>query len=150
MSVDFRLGFSLQGFWILYIILLEFVTKDVLECVVNPTYLIGCCDCILINLVLKTIVLVFNTSHKIGCCKYCYWLGSYNLWWVKLQSRVAVHCRYYITCLFFLRETSTYNKLLPWYLFIYFYFVSYTLFLTFTLCDFWVSIKHGFLKVSPF
>ena len=31
-----------------------------------------------------------------------------------------------------------------------FYFISYTLFLTFILCDFCVSIKHSFLNVSPF
>ena len=71
-SVDFRLGFSLQGFCVLYFILSEFLTKDVLECIVNPTYLIGCCDFTLIKLVLKTIVLMFNTTHKMGCCEYCY------------------------------------------------------------------------------
>ena len=40
----------------------EFLTKDVVECIVNPTYLIGRCDCTLINLVLKTIALIFNTT----------------------------------------------------------------------------------------
>ena len=39
---------------------------------INPTYLIACCDCTLINLALKTIVLIFNTTHKMGCCEYCY------------------------------------------------------------------------------
>ena len=31
-----------------------------------------------------------------------------------------------------------------------FYFVSYSLSLTFTLCDFCILIKHGFLNVFPF
>ena len=65
-SADFRLGFSLQGFSVLYFILSEFLTKDVLKCIFNPTYLIRCCDCTLINLILKTIVLIFNTTHKMG------------------------------------------------------------------------------------
>ena len=43
----------------------------VLECIVNPTYLIMCCDCTLINFVLNTIVLIFNTTHKMRCCQYC-------------------------------------------------------------------------------
>ena len=30
-----------------------------LECIVNPAYLIGCCDCTLINLVLKTTFLLY-------------------------------------------------------------------------------------------
>ena len=38
------------------------------------------------QLVLKTIVLIFNTAHKMGCCEYCYWLGRYNLWHVKSGS----------------------------------------------------------------
>ena len=35
-SVDFRLQFSLEGFCVLYFILSEFLTKDVLWCTVNP------------------------------------------------------------------------------------------------------------------
>ena len=84
--MDFRLGFSLQGFCVLYFTLPEFPTKDVLECIVNPTYLIGYCNCTLINLFLKTIVLIFNTTHKMECCECCYWLGWYNLWRVKSGS----------------------------------------------------------------
>ena len=84
-SADFRLGFSLQGICVLYFILPVFLTKDVLECMVNPTYCIGCCDCSFINLVLKIIVLMLNTAHKMGC-KYCYWLGWYNMWRVKSGS----------------------------------------------------------------
>ena len=42
--VDFRHGFSLQGFCTLFIILSQFLTKDVLERIVNPTYFIGCYD----------------------------------------------------------------------------------------------------------
>ena len=85
-SVDFRLWFSLQGFCVLYFILSEFLTKDVLKCIVNPTFMIGYCDSTLINLVLKTIVLIFNTTHKMGCCEYCYWLGWYSIWRVKSES----------------------------------------------------------------
>ena len=85
-SVDFRLRFLLQGFCVLYFILSEFLTKDVLKCIVNPTYLIGCCDSTLINLVLKTFLLIFNTTHKMGCCEYCYWLGWYNIRRVKSGS----------------------------------------------------------------
>ena len=75
-SVDFRLRFLLQGFCVLYFILSEFLTKDVLKCIVNSTYLIGCCGSI--NLVLKTFVLIFNTIHKMGCCEYYCWLGWCN------------------------------------------------------------------------
>ena len=116
-SVDFWLWFSLQGFCILYFILSEFLTKDVLKCIVNPTYLIGCCDSTLINLVLKTFLLMFNTTHKMGCCEYCYWLGWYNIQRVKsgslsypFLSRIAVHGRYYIISHFFPRKISTFNK----------------------------------------
>ena len=70
-----RLGFSLQGFCVLYIILSKFLTKDVLKCIVNPTYLIEYCDCTLINLVLKTVLLIFNITNKMGCCEYWYCLG---------------------------------------------------------------------------
>ena len=66
----------------LYFILSKFLTKDVLECIVNPTYLIECCNCNLI----KIISLIFNTTHEMGCCKYWYWLGWYNLWCVKSGS----------------------------------------------------------------
>ena len=69
------------GLWIS-----EFLTKDVSKCIVNPTYLIGCCDSTLINLVLKTFLLIFNTTHKMGCCEYCYWLGWYNIRRVKSGS----------------------------------------------------------------
>ena len=51
----------------LYFILSEFLTKNVLECIVNPTYLTGCCNSTLINLVLETIVLISNKTHKMGC-----------------------------------------------------------------------------------
>ena len=40
------------------------------------------------------------------------------------------------------------DQILSYYFF--FYFISYTLFLTFTLRDFCVPIKHGFLNVSLF
>ena len=75
-----RLGFSLEIFCFFYFILSEFLTKNVLECIVNPIYLIGCSDYTLISLVPKTIVLIFNTTHKMECCKCWYWLGWYNLW----------------------------------------------------------------------
>ena len=38
----------------LFFILPEFLNNSVMECMVNPIYLIGCCDYTLINLVLKT------------------------------------------------------------------------------------------------
>ena len=101
-SVDFRLRFPLQSFCVLCFKLSEFLTKDILKCIVNPTYLIGCSNCALINHVLKTII---TTTHKMGCCKYWYWLGWYNLWSMKLRSlnyplsisRIAVPGRYYMT-----------------------------------------------------
>ena len=70
-------------------------------------------------------------------------------------SRVAVHSWYYITrlfiYLFFQRQRfAPTTTIVLVYLFNYLYFVSYALFLTFTLCDFSVSIKHGFQNVSPF
>ena len=64
MSVDVRLGFSLQVFCVLYFTLSVFLTKNVFECIVYPNYLIECCNSTLINLVLKTIVLIFNTAHR--------------------------------------------------------------------------------------
>ena len=85
-SLDFKLGFPLQGFCVLYFALSELLAKHVLECIVNPTYLIGCCDFTRINLVLKTILLIFNKTHNVGCCEYWYWLGGYNLWRVKSGS----------------------------------------------------------------
>ena len=65
---------------IFYIILAEFLTKEVLECTVNPAYFIGCCDCALISLFLKTIVLIFNATHKTGCCEYWDCSRWHNLW----------------------------------------------------------------------
>ena len=47
-----------------------------------------------------------------------------------------------------MREIWTYSNFCLS-IYFYFYFVSYTLFLTFALCDFCVSIKHGFLNISP-
>ena len=88
--VDFKLESSLQGFSVLYNILSEFLTKHVLECVVNQTYLTECCDCTLFNLLLKTtlcFVLIFSATHKMGFCKYWYCFGWYNLWRTKLGSR---------------------------------------------------------------
>ena len=117
-SVDFRLGFSLQGFCVLYFILSEFLTKDVLECIVNSTYLVWCCHCTPINLVLKTIVLIFNTIHKMGCCEYCYWLGWYNIWCMKSGSRNPLFL--------FPKEMSTCNNFC---LIIYCYYHFFILFL---------------------
>ena len=85
-SVYFRPWFSLQGFCVLYFILSEFLTKDVLKCIINATYLIGCWNSTLINLVLKTFLLIFNTIHKMGCCKYCYWLRWSTIRRVKSGS----------------------------------------------------------------
>ena len=85
-SVDFRLWFSLQDFCGLYLILSEFLTKDVLKCIVNPTYLIGCCNSTLLSLILKTFLLTLNTTPKIGCCNYFYWLRWYNIRRMKSGS----------------------------------------------------------------
>ena len=109
-SADFRIGFLLQGFCILYIILSEFLTKDVLECIVNPTYFIGCYDCNLFNLVFKAIVLILSTTHKTGCCKYWYCLGWYNLRRVEWGSLsiyfIEVHDRCYINRLIYLKRDA--------------------------------------------
>ena len=64
-------------------ILSEFLTKDVFKCIVNPTYLIGCCDSILINIVLKTNVLLLNATQKMGCCEYYCWLRWHDIRRVK-------------------------------------------------------------------
>ena len=65
----------------------NFWTRDDLECIVNPTYLIECCDCTPFNPDLKiTIVIIFNTTHKMGCCEYWYCLGWYNIWYMKSES----------------------------------------------------------------
>ena len=161
-SVDFSFGFSLQSFCVLYFILSEFMFKDALECIVNPTYLIGCCDYTLINLVLKNIVLIFNTIHKMGCCEYCYWLEWYNTCCVKLGSinypsldNSSWYVLYNPPFLFFVpREKSTCNNfcliIFCYFYYYYFYFVSDTFIFIFTLCSFCVRIKDGFLNVSPF
>ena len=79
--ISFQLIFQFEaGLWISefnfhcvsYFTLPEFPAKDALKCIVNPTFLTGCCDSTLINLALKTIVLIFNTNHKMRCCQYCY------------------------------------------------------------------------------
>ena len=57
--VDFRLRFLLLNFCVFYIILSEFLTKDVLKCIVNSAYSIGCCDCTPFNLVLKITLLLY-------------------------------------------------------------------------------------------
>ena len=62
-------------------------------------------------------------------------------------SRIPVHGRYYITCLFFLERYAPTTTFFYYY---FYYFVSYSLFLIFTVSDFCVSIKHGFLNVFPF
>ena len=40
----------------------------------------------LLNLALKTILLIFITTQKMWCCEYWYWFGWYNLWCVKWGS----------------------------------------------------------------
>ena len=118
---------------------------------VNPAYLIGCCDCTFINLVIKAIVLIFSPTHKIGCCEYCFWLGWYNTWCVKLASSIfsiAVDGKYFLSCIFFSRAPGT--PFVSYYLLLLFSFLSYALFLIFVLYDFCVSIKDGFLNFSLF
>ena len=107
-SVDFKLWFSFYivifiFHFIFYIVRIS--DKNVLSSIVNPTYLIGCCDYTLINLVLKTIVLIFKTTHKMECCEYWYCFGWYNSWDVKSES-----LNYYTTRLFFSEEICTYNN----------------------------------------
>ena len=99
----------MQGFCVLYIVLSEFLIKGVLECKVSSTYLIECCDCTPFNLILKiTILLTFNTTHKMECYEYWYSLGWYNLWCVKLRSlNYPFHGRNYIIQLFFLKRDKT-------------------------------------------
>ena len=53
----------------------EISDQGCLGSIVNPTYLIGFCDCTVINLALKTIVLIFNITHKMGCCERWYLFG---------------------------------------------------------------------------
>ena len=147
-SAGFRLEFSLQGFCVLYIILSEFLIKDVLECKVSSTYLIECCDCTPFNLILKiTILLTFNTTHKMECYEYWYSLGWYNLWCVKLRSlNYPFHGRNYIIQLFFLKRDTT----IITFSFALFYFIFCPLFLIFTFCDFQIPIKYGFVNFFLF
>ena len=105
-SVDFRLGLSLQGFYVLYFILSEFLTKKILEGIVNPAYSIGCCDCTFINLVLRGIVLIFNAIHKMGCYKYWYCLRWYNLWHMKSKAMEVS----YNPPFFLFKEICTYSN----------------------------------------
>ena len=71
-----------------------------------------------------------------------------------LYCLITVHGSYFITCLFFffsLRDSApTHSNFCLSIYYVYFHFVSYILFLTFTLCDFCVLIKRGFLNVSSF
>ena len=125
--LDLRHEFSLHCFF-----LPEFLTKNVLECVVNQTYLTGCCNCPPFNLVLKVtlwFVLIFNTAHKMICSKYWYCFGWYNFWRRKSGS---------------LEREIHLQQLLFYYYFLFFVF-------NITLKDFYVAIKHTFLNVySPF
>ena len=143
--MDFRLGFSFLGFYVLYIILSGFLTKDVLECVVNPTYWIRYCDCTLNNLVLKTPSRLYCYSvqptrwdvTKIGTA----W-GDINYGAI---SRIAVHGRHYIIRHFCLERDVLITT------FVLFYFHSVSLcFLVFTLCNFCIPRKHSSLNVFPF
>ena len=42
------------------------------------------------------IILIFNKTHKIGCCENCYWLGWFDIWRVKSGS-LNYHGRFYVT-----------------------------------------------------
>ena len=131
-SVDFWLLFSLQGFSILYIILSEFLTKDVLECIVNSTYLIECCDCTLINLALKIIATLFNNTQDgmlqtLVVIGVIWFICEIKISWLSIPQ-IPVHGRNYIAYFFFQR-----------YCFWYLHYASFC-----------VPIKHDFLKVFPF
>ena len=124
---------------LVFYVLSEFLTKDVLEYIVNPTYLVGCCDCTLINLVCKTIVLIFNTTHKMGCCEYWTDRGDiiYDTWKLDLSTihfldNVAVHSRLLCNQPFFSREICSYNNFC-FNICFFLLFCFYTLFLLFTL-----------------
>ena len=51
--VVINLDFSKQWFSILYIMMPEFLDKAVLQCIVNSTYLKGCCKCTLFTTDIK-------------------------------------------------------------------------------------------------
>ena len=119
---------------LVFYVLSEFLTKDVLEYIVNPTYLVGCCDCTLINLVCKTIVLIFNTTHKMGCCEYWTDRGDiiYDTWKLDLSTihfldNVAVHSRLLCNQPFFFLEkyapTTTFALIFVFFIILFLYFV---------------------------
>ena len=108
--MDFRLEFSLWGFCILHVLLSEFLIKNVWD-TTNPTYLIGYCNrtpfltCPKSNFL--CFVPIFYITHKMGCCRYCYCLGWYNLLCVTLGRHNYPLFRYqfigcyYVTTTFF-------------------------------------------------
>lgn len=77
----------------------------------NATYLIGYCNrtpfltCPKSNIL--CFVPIFYITHKMGCCRYCYCLGWYNLWCVTLGRHNYPLFRYqfigcyYVTTTFF-------------------------------------------------
>ena len=144
-SVDFRLGFSLQGFCVLYFILLESLTKDVLECIVNPAYLIGCCECTLVSLVLQTILLIqYNPQDGMLRILLLIRVIIHDAWNRNpLTIHFSVHGRYYMTRLFVEREICTYNNFCFIICFYFFILFLRLCFLIFTLYDFCVLINHS-------
>ena len=137
-SVDFSLGFSWKIFDFYILHCQNFWPRIFWS---QSNLLEVCCDCTLIRLVLKTNVLIFNTSHKTGCFKCWYCFRWYNLWRAKSGSfnypihsfNYSVHCRYYKTYLFF-KERCTYSNFC---VIIFFYFLFCFLNFTFDIYIMW-------------
>ena len=131
--VDFRKELSLRGFCVLYIILSELLTKDVLECAFNLTYVV---TALLFILVLKTslhFVLIFNTTHKVGCWEYwcCLRWHNYDRWNRNILTIYFSDSssRYHITHLRFLHRELHLRQLFYFFLFI--LFLIFNIYMTF-------------------
>ena len=66
----------------------EFLTKDVLECAVNPTYLTAH----LFNIIFTTYFILFNTIHKMGRYEFWCYLKWYNYMWTG--DLLTIHFSY--------------------------------------------------------
>ena len=94
-------------------------------------------------------------SSRAVAISTCHVNRGYHMLLLFLFVLLFVCLFVFLFLIFFPREICTYSNFLSYYLSLFFfvfflYFVSYILFLAFTLCDFCIPIKHGFLNVSLF
>ena len=105
----------------------EFLTNDVLECAVNPTYLIESCNC--------------NTVHEnIGNVWGDIIYDTWNRELLTIHFLDSSSWKVLYNPPLFYREMHLQRLI---------YFVYCNLFLTFTFCDFCIPIKSGFQNIPP-